>query len=122
MPTGYLLQENLLELAFEGRFTTTDALSALDQGVAATTPGSRPNVLIDVTRSRELQELGELRELARGFAEQSDALGRRVAVLVVEPVRYGIARQLGALLDQHGFESRAFRDRDEALTWLGGEG
>lgn len=118
MPTRHTVQDALLELKLEGHFTIPDALQALEDAIATASPGRRPNVLLDVTQSAELETMEELRRAAVGFGDHTEELGHRIAILVVQPVRFGIARQFGVCLEEHGFDFNVFTERGKAVAWL----
>ncbi len=122
MPTRFSLTDSFLELTFEGVFTDAEAGTTFRQGLASIPSGKRPNVLIDVTKSVERKGLEALARLARFFAENADSFGCRIAVLVPDTARWGVARQFGAMVDKEGYEVAPFRDRDAALDWVRGVG
>ncbi len=62
-----------------------------------------------------------MRMLADLLGAHSASLNGRIAVVVSTQARFGGARQLGMLVEQHGLEARPFRDRPAALSWLQGE-
>ena len=118
MPTRFSLTDSLLELTLEGAFTNAEVLTTFRQGLASAPSGKKLDVLIDVTKSGELKEFEDLQLLGRFFVENADSLGGRIAVLVSDTARFGVARQLGGLLDDEGLEVAPFRDRDAALDWV----
>ena len=84
-------------------------------------PPSAP-LLIDVSASETLPPGEALQAIASILATSCDRLGARIAVLVATPVRYGLARQLGAWLDPCGLSVRPFHERAAAVEWLRGVG
>ncbi len=44
--------------------------------------------------------------------------GRRSAVVAQSDLAYGLARMYSALVEEAGIDVQAFRDMDEAMTWL----
>lgn len=59
-------------------------------------------------------------EDVRGIAEvvRKFVGGRRSAVVAQTDVAYGLARMYSALVEEAGIDTQAFRDMDEAMTWL----
>ena len=118
MPVSYSLSESILEVTMEGRTTTEEGLAAFEQGLASIPSGAKYGVLIDVTRSEEVKSFGDFKQIAALFGEHADSLGGRIGVLVAHQVRFGTARQFGALVECHGLEALPFEDRDAAVAWL----
>jgi hypothetical protein len=63
------------------------------------------------------------RELRQIVAEAS-ALGSRLgsgklAIVAERPVVYGLSRMYEVFTEDLGIEAKTFRDRDEAMKWLG---
>ena len=118
MPVSYSLSDSVLEFTFEGRTTSAEAFAAVEQGIASVPPGTRPGVLIDATKSEELKSYETMKMLAELLGAHSASLSGRIGVLVSTQARFGKARQLGALVEEHGLEARPFQDRPAALSWL----
>ena len=118
MPVSYSLDESLLEVTLEGQVTSEEAFAVVQQGLASIPSGEKPGVLIDVTRSAELKSFGDIQRLAGVFGLHADSLGGRIGVLVSNQVRYGIARQFGAIVEDHGLQAAPFEDRDAAIDWV----
>ena len=123
MPASYTLSESVLEFTFEGKFTSAEGLAALEQGIASVPPGTRPSVLFDVTTSEQppgsYEQVGRLSKL---LDAHSASLSGRIGVLVSDQLRFGVARQFGALGEQYGFDVCPFLDRSAAVSWLQGGG
>ena len=121
MPISYSLSQSVLVFTVEGRVTTAEGLATFEQGIASVPPGTRPDVLIDVTKSEELRSYETMMRLADLLGAHSASLGGRIAVLVSTQGRFGKARQLGMLVEEHGLDARPFHDRPAAVSWLQGE-
>ena len=121
MPASYSLSGFVLEFTFEGRVTSAEGLAAVEQGIASVPSGTRPGVLIDVTKSEELKSLETTRRLADLLGAHSASLSGRIGVLVSTEARFGKARQLGGLVGRYGLDARPFHDRPAAVSWLQGE-
>ena len=122
MPVSYTVSESVLEVTFEGRFTVEETLATLEQGLASIPSRATPGVLIDVTRSGELARFEDLQRFAGLFSEHADSLSGRIGILVTDQIRFGLARQFGALVEGHGLEAAPFKDRDAAVDWLDAAG
>ena len=118
MPVAYTLSDAVLEITFEGCHTPAESLAAIEQGIASIPPGTRPCILFDATRSRELRSREYFESLAAFLGSRTDSICARVATLVAHQVRFGLARQFGSLLEIYGVEASPFLDRATALTWL----
>lgn len=122
MPVSYSLSESVLEVTIVGHFTVEEALAAFEQGLATIPSDSKPGVLIDVSRSGEFAGLLDLTRLAGLFGQHADLLSGRIGLLVSDWVRFGLAQQLGVLVEDYGLEAAPFEDRDAAVDWLDAAG
>ena len=114
----YSLSWSLLEVTMEGHFTVEEALAIFAGGLASIPSGSKPDVLIDTTRSQEHKRLPDYERLAMLLAEHAGSLSGRIGILVSGPLRLALSRQFSSLVEQHGFEACAFEDRSHAFDWL----
>lgn len=122
MPVSYSLSESVLEVTIVGHFTVEEALAAFEQGLATIPSDSKPGVLIDVSRSGEFAGLLDLVRLAGLLGEHADLLSGRIGILVSDLVRFGLAQQLGVLVEDYGLEAAPFEDRDATVDWLDAAG
>ena len=64
--------------------------------------------------------LSELKEIVSLIQLQSPFIGqKRVAIVTTTPMVVGVARQFRALAGSSPLEIRIFRDRQDAMKWLG---
>ncbi len=78
-------------------------------------------VLVDVTASEEIPPVEVIERISSMLSAGREKLGPRIAILVAHTVRYGMARQLGMLLEYAGILSQPFYDRKSAVEWLHAE-
>ncbi|HEU5079526.1 MAG TPA: hypothetical protein VFT72_09940 [Opitutaceae bacterium] len=120
MPCSYEIDSarGLVLVRLAGKFTYAD-VSALSETLK-NDPRFDPSFseLVDVTESESAgMPVDRLRELAQHsiYSPQS-----RRAVLVKRELNFGLARVYGAYLEINGAAGvNVFRDRDEAMRWLG---
>ena len=106
-----------------GNYSNAELRAAIDQAAADAEFQAGTGVVFDGTRSEapiSKQDVdwrvGVLRSLpSKGFSS-------RVAIVVRadERFRFGLARQLSMLVEQHGVELKAFPDVEAATAWLSG--
>ena len=118
MPVSYSLSESVLEVTIEGQPTVEEAVAAIEQGLAAIPSDAKAGVLIDVTRSGKFAGLLDLMQLAGLLGRRANSLNGRIGILVSDPVRLGLAQQLGVLVEDYGLEAVPFEDKDAAVDWL----
>ncbi len=122
MPVSYSLSESVLEVTLVGHYTVEEVLAAFEQGLAAIPSGAKPGILINVSRSGEFAGLLDFVRLAGLLGEHADSLSGRIGALVSDSVRFGLAQQLGVLVENYGLEAAPFEDRDAAVDWLDAAG
>ena len=115
---SYSLSGSVLEVTVEGHFTAEEELAVIAEGLASIPSGSKPGVLVDVTRSREYKRLPDFERLATLFGEYAGSLDGRIGIVVSDLVRLGSARQFSSLVERYGLEARPFTDRGAAVDWL----
>ena len=101
-----------------GSFTTEEALAVFGRGLVSIPSSAKPGVLIDVTRSEESKPLPDFERLAMLFGVYAGSLDGRIAILVSDTVRFGIARQFSSIIERYGLEASPFGNRGTALDWL----
>ena len=121
MPVFSRLTEGVLVLTVDGDYTSNEVRRA---GAARLEDPDRPvpsPVLVDMsgaagTRHKSSEQIGDT---ARFFAEYNDSV-TGVAVIAPSDLVFGMMNQAGARAQAPGLETRPFRDRNEALSWLTG--
>jgi hypothetical protein len=105
-----------------GGFTADEFIEAVE--AASELPGWRPamDALFDMTDGLGNQLSPDaLKRMARFMWASTPKLGAgyKVAVVAARDVEYGLSRMFQVFMDGPPFEFRIFRDRAEALEWLG---
>lgn len=116
MGVNFIVDEDKIELKLENEYTHLDVIKGLSKALDSI---SYPvPILVDVTKSSELKDTEELSAFAKYLAGRRKEIIPRLAVVVGEEVRYGIARQLGAYLELGDIKAMPFYDRSQAIEWL----
>jgi hypothetical protein len=107
--------------AGSGRLKGAEFLAASDEAFArdfATDP--LHYILFDADDADAVDVTGQdMRELARRDIEVSRRLpGLVVAIYAHEALAFGLARMWQAYVEQSGWTTAVFRDRQEAVNWL----
>jgi hypothetical protein len=104
----------------EGTYAADDLIEAFDAIVARADLPEDPVLVLDVRRSESLlsRSITELRRVAQHFTSHARHVGRRLAIVVEGPARYGLMRMAAAWASFDGSDVRVFLDRDEAVRWL----
>lgn len=116
MGVNFIVDDEKIELKLENQYTHNEVIDALSKALEIA-PHPLP-ILVDVTDSSELKDAEELSAFARFLAGRRVDIVPRLAVVVSQEIRYGIARQLGAYLEMAGVKAKPFYDRNQAMDWL----
>jgi len=109
------------------RFVTTDdvdfdaGLQVLQEALhtaAELEPGRRWHLLFDIRHSSEDRSSDELRTIATLIGDYRKELSGRCAVVVTDPLHYGLGRMFGTFMEKLGVETMVSRRLDEAQDWL----
>jgi hypothetical protein len=103
-----------------GEVTLAEVLEHFDE--LAADPDYEPefDVLLDLVDCKTLPDVREVRSAAeRVTAEASSLRFGRLAVVVASEALFGMLRMFHALAESAFSDAQVFRDRDDALAWLG---
>ena len=118
MGIRHLIENDTVEVIVDGQFALEELLEGFRQMLADEKLPSRALILINVTESKILPPSQVIEQIATLLGTKRDRLGNRLAVLVSHTVRFGIARQLGAFLENSDINAQPFYDRKTAIEWL----
>jgi len=121
MPVTCSFDGRLAELVVAGRPPLEDIITGFQNMFRDPRFPDEALVLIDVAASDTLPPSDGMQRVADFISAQEKARSARIAILVADQVRYGLARQLGSRLDGRGILAQPFRERTAALTWLDSE-
>jgi hypothetical protein len=123
MPVEWDRRGRVVVIRTIGNYANAELRAAIDQVAADPDLPAQAGLVFDGTRSEapiSKQDVdwrvAMLRSLpSRGFSS-------RVAIVVRadERYRFGLARQLSMLVEQHGVELKVFPDVEGATAWLSG--
>jgi hypothetical protein len=123
MPVEWDRRGRVVVIRTIGNYSNAEVRAAIDEAAADPEFQAGTSLVFDGTRSEapiSRQDVdwrvGMLRSLpSRGFSS-------RVAIVVRadERYRFGLARQLSMLVEQHGVELKSFPDVEGATAWLSG--
>ena len=106
-----------------GEVTIDEALQHFDE--LSADPGFEPGMdaLLDLTDCETLLDVDKIRAAAaRVTADLSTLRFGRMAIVVASDVLFGMLRMFHTLSESAFAETQIFRDRAEALQWLGESG
>jgi len=118
------LTKSVLRLRPVGDVDLGVARQGLSEALTAARAAWRTNgnrsfhVLINLRESLENRSAGELRGLSEIMAGYVDVLTGRIALVVVDPLRYALSRTFEVIAESVGQTPRVFESIDEAETWL----
>ena len=114
---------NRLSTRAFGEVTIDEALQHFDE--LSADPSYEPglDVLLDLLDCETVPDVDEIRmTAARVTADRSTLRFGRLAIVVASEVLFGSLRMFHTLSESAFSEAQIFRDRDEALQWLGESG
>jgi hypothetical protein len=117
-------ESGIVHTTIEGHTSTDEIVAGLRNLMDH--PDFRPGLkgIADLRNSQLDTFSADVREIANLIIEYQDKIGpSRTAVLVSKDVTFGMARVFQAFSEQSSIETAIFRNKEEALQWLGvGEG
>ncbi len=123
MPVEWDRRGRVVVIRTIGNYSNAEVRAAIDEAAADPEFQAGTSLVFDGTRSEAPiskpdvdWRVGMLRSLpSRGFSS-------RVAIVVRadERYRFGLARQLSMLVEQHGVELKSFPDVEAATAWVSG--
>uniref|UniRef100_A0A832I2W3 STAS/SEC14 domain-containing protein n=1 Tax=Eiseniibacteriota bacterium TaxID=2212470 RepID=A0A832I2W3_UNCEI len=118
MPLSYVARGRVVEVLLAGDYQE-DEVSDLARRVRAD-PALPPSfdLLIDARASNRAPTVAELEMRVATLAALRDRLTGRIAMVVSDDLRFGLARLLEAHLEPFGMDARAFRSVESARAWL----
>jgi hypothetical protein len=114
------IDRGVLVLVFQGETSDAEIENLLDRLATAAAPPRPWHLLLDVRGSSSLSRRSpeRIRALVEIMERRGEAYAWRLAVLVGEDVQFGLTRMASAFADPHQLDIRAFRDEQEARSWL----
>lgn len=122
MGITHQINEDIVEIIVQGQLTIEELLSGFRRVLADDDLPRQARVLINVTASDVIPSVEAMHRIAAVLCSRRERVAPRLAVLVTHAVRFGKARQLGAMLEFEGLAVQPFYDRSQALLWLLGDG
>ena len=118
MPVSYRIDDGILRLVNEGKYSLDEFLDVLTEALAAPDRPDPCFLLIDLRTSTESRTQEEILKLADALAARKPPLASRCATVVERKHHFGLARMLSAHLALRGMDYGVFHDDDEAVAWL----
>ena len=119
MPVLHSINGKIAKIIVTGHFTIDELLAGFQETLNDGLLTSGTHILVDVTKSEELPSYVVINQIAAVLSDNQNRFSGRMAILVSQTVRYGIARQLSTLLDSNNIDARPFYIYKEAMDWLG---
>lgn len=119
MPQRFWRERGVAIVAFEGTYQPDEALSAIEDALAAGQPDPA-GLLLDLSESESFRGRSTegLRRVAAFLAQRRDRFAHRLATVGASDLAYGLLRMGMVFTSDQGIESEVFRSRAEAMEWL----
>jgi len=120
MPLTFQLVDQTIHFETRGDVVYQSGLEVLRQGLlAAGTRGPGPwHLWFDIRASEENRPEDDLRGIAAVIAAQRAILSGRCAIVVAQPLHFGLARMFGVFMESLGFTVHVGYDPATAQRWL----
>jgi hypothetical protein len=120
MPVACELKDGIIALRMIDVYVPADIQAALLEGLKDPRASGAVGLLFDVSRSISLNARSADEVAAMGYflARQSDAFGRRVALVGFDDFPFGMMRMGKVTLEREGVTSEVFRTDRSAREWL----
>jgi len=106
-----------------GEVTIDEVLQHFDELLADSSYEPDLDVLLDLADCKNLLDADQIRTAAaRVTADPSTLRFGRLAIVVASEALFGTLRMFHSFSESAFLEAQIFRDRDEALQWLGESG
>jgi hypothetical protein len=120
MPVTFEIEDGVIALRMIGVYVPADIHVALLEGLKDPRAPGAGGLLFDVTRSTSLNVRSSDEIAAMGYflARQSDAFGRRIALVGFDDFPFGMMRMGKVTLERQGVTTEVFRNDKSAREWL----
>ena len=120
MPVRFEVEDGVIALRMVDVYLPADIQAALLEGLKDPRAAGAVGLLFDVSRSISLNARSADEVAAMGYflARQSDAFGRRVALVGFDDFPFGMMRVGKITLEREGVASEVFRSDGSAREWL----
>ena len=120
MPYPFFIdaRARLVRVQATGTSNVADTLEAISN--LAQTPGYEPDfgILVDARAHQYVASFSDLLRMRDDFERLRDRFRGPIAIVLADPLRYGVTRSLAGMTEAFGLRLRAFRDMDAASAWL----
>jgi hypothetical protein len=120
MPVTFDIEDGVIALRMVDVYLPTDIQAALLEALKDPRAAGAVGLLFDVSKSISLNARSADEVAAMGYflARQSDAFGRRVALVGFDDFPFGMMRMGKITLEREGVASEVFRSDGSARAWL----
>jgi hypothetical protein len=120
MPVSFAIDGGVIVLRMIDVYAPADIRAALLEGLKDPRASGAVGLLFDVSRSISLNARSTDEVAAMGYflARQSDAFGRRIALVGFDDFPFGMMRMGKVTLEREGVTTEVFRNDTSAREWL----
>jgi len=116
MPVSFTLSDGIGIFTTVGDVDFEEGLDILEKGMDAVHKSGQPHVLLfDFSQSAENRSAEELHTISMFIQERLPRA--HLAMVAQQDLYYGISRMFSSFAESLSLDSRAFRNRDEAIDW-----
>ena len=111
---------NVAVVTARGRYSMAELRDGVDEALDAFGDEVSAGLLFDLTGSESLGDrtAEDLRAMAIFLASRGERFSRRLAMVAVTDVAYGLMRMGAVTAELHGIAAHVFRDHGSARRWL----
>ncbi len=116
MPVSFTLNDGIGIFTTVGDVDFEEGLDILEKGMDEVRKSGQPHVLLfDLSQSAENRSVEELHMISVFIQERLPHA--HLAMVAQQDLYYGISRMFSSFAESLSLESRAFRNRDDAIDW-----
>ena len=118
MPVTYRISSDVAWLICEREFTYQEFSNALDAAIADPKYSTALPFIFDYRSYQGDTPQEAIRARADFLSLRRDKMSNRIAILVADPLHYGLGRMFEVYAGHYGFQTPVFTDLDKALEFL----
>jgi hypothetical protein len=118
MPISYSVNGEILSLTDIGHASAGEALQILEKALNDPLFSPGMNVLVNLTQFKGTETDEKIKYIARFLGTHYEHLGPRCAIVVSDPLHYGLSRIISAYTQFYQLTFEVFSDLSQAKQWV----
>ncbi|MDX2227104.1 MAG: hypothetical protein SFY92_08475 [Verrucomicrobiae bacterium] len=115
---GVIISTTVGDVDFEEGFRAFSQAIEKARTSSASTPQLRWHLIFNLLESTEKRSAHEIQGIAQYIGSHRDILSGRCAMVVTQPLYFGLSRMFGTFLEKYGVEMAVFDSMEKAHDWI----